>query len=182
MNTQSQSPEVLNQTQPESQASSLGFQRILVAVDYAASTPEVFEQALRLAQLYGSRLMVFHCLQGQVPGITETIASVGIGAYSGVYTQEMIELEEQVIREATEELQAWLADFVQLAKEKGVTAESDYQIGSPGKQISDFAQTWGADLIVVGRRGRAGLSELLLGSVSNYIIHHAHCSVLVVQH
>ncbi len=39
----------------------------------------------------------------------------------------------------------------------------------------------GADLIVLGRRGRTGLAEALLGSVSNYVLHHAPCSVLVVQ-
>ncbi|MFM7578374.1 MAG: universal stress protein, partial [Microcystaceae cyanobacterium] len=36
------------------------------------------------------------------------------------------------------------------------------------------------DVIVVGHRGRWGLSEILLGSVSNYVFHHAHCPVLVV--
>ncbi len=39
----------------------------------------------------------------------------------------------------------------------------------------------GADLIVVGRRGRSGLSELILGSASNYVLHHAPCSVLTLQ-
>ncbi|MEO0350033.1 MAG: universal stress protein, partial [Cyanobacteria bacterium P01_A01_bin.15] len=40
---------------------------------------------------------------------------------------------------------------------------------------------WNADLIMMGRRGRSGFSELLLGSVSNYVMHHAPCSVLTVQ-
>jgi nucleotide-binding universal stress UspA family protein len=43
------------------------------------------------------------------------------------------------------------------------------------------ARTWNADLIVIGRRGLRGLAEMFLGSVSNHVIHHAHCSVLVVQ-
>ncbi|NEO65320.1 MAG: universal stress protein, partial [Moorea sp. SIO4G2] len=36
-------------------------------------------------------------------------------------------------------------------------------------------------LIVLGRRGLGGLKEMVLGSVSNYVVHHAPCSVLVVQ-
>jgi nucleotide-binding universal stress UspA family protein len=43
------------------------------------------------------------------------------------------------------------------------------------------AQIWHADLIVMGRRGVSGMHELFLGSVSNYVTHHAPCSVLVVQ-
>ncbi|MGL4622525.1 MAG: universal stress protein, partial [Chroococcidiopsis sp.] len=47
--------------------------------------------------------------------------------------------------------------------------------------ICDFALAWKADLIVTGRRGRRGLSEFFMGSVSNYVLHHASCSVLTVQ-
>jgi len=36
-------------------------------------------------------------------------------------------------------------------------------------------------LVVVGRRGHSGLSELFLGSVSNYVLHRAPCSVLTIQ-
>ncbi|WP_442949349.1 universal stress protein [Nostoc sp.] len=41
--------------------------------------------------------------------------------------------------------------------------------------------SWGADLIVLGRRGLKGFAELLAGSVSNHVVHHSPCSVLVVQ-
>ena len=46
--------------------------------------------------------------------------------------------------------------------------------------ICDIASAWNADLIVMGRHGRLGLEELLMGSVSNYVTHHAHCAVLVL--
>ncbi|MGF1516635.1 MAG: universal stress protein, partial [Nodosilinea sp.] len=52
---------------------------------------------------------------------------------------------------------------------------------SPGRVICTLAKTWAADLIVVGSHRRKGLSELFLGSVSNYVMHHAPCSVLVVD-
>ncbi len=45
-----------------------------------------------------------------------------------------------------------------------------------------MARNCGADVIVMGRRGHSGLSELILGSVSNYVLHHAPCSVLIVQY
>ncbi|MGQ9872468.1 universal stress protein [Leptodesmis sp.] len=39
----------------------------------------------------------------------------------------------------------------------------------------------GADLILIGNRGHTGLKELFLGSASNYVLHHAPCSVLTVK-
>ncbi|MCZ8054719.1 MAG: universal stress protein, partial [Microcystis sp. LE19-12.2C] len=50
------------------------------------------------------------------------------------------------------------------------------------KTICKVAREENIDLIVIGRRGRSGLGELFLGSVSNYVLHHAPCSVLIVQH
>ncbi len=158
------------------------YQKILVAVDYLDSTREVFEHALALAKNYHSELMVFHCVQGQMPGMPEFIAYAGMGGYSGLYSQDMIDIEGQLIQEATEELHRWLATFVKRGTEMGINTNSDYVLGEAGQEICALAQRWQADLIVVGRRGRHGLSEFLLGSVSNYVIHHAHCCVLVVQH
>jgi nucleotide-binding universal stress UspA family protein len=181
MTNSANSQKVLIPQDQDGQSLTVGFKKVFVAVDYLASTPELFEKALQLAKTNNSHLMVFHCLQEPVAGMPEFLAYAGMGAYSGVYSQEIIELEEQLVREATEELQAWLSSFVQKATEAGIEAGSDYSPGEPGRQICATAKQWGADLIVIGRRGRSGLSELILGSVSNYVIHHAHCSVLVIQ-
>lgn len=163
-------------------ASTTTYKKIFVAVDYLASTPEIFTHALNIARASQGELMIFHCVQGDIPGMPEMVAYAGMGAYSGIYSQEMLDYEEHLLQEATEELHAWLATFVKKAQEEGITADSDYATGTPGQKICQLARSWAADLIVVGRRGRRGLSEMLLGSVSNYVVHHAHCSVLVVQH
>jgi nucleotide-binding universal stress UspA family protein len=63
----------------------------------------------------------------------------------------------------------------------GVSTEFTQIPGTPGHAICDLAHSWGADLIIMGRRGRLGLSEAILGSVSNYVTHHACCSVLTVH-
>jgi nucleotide-binding universal stress UspA family protein len=182
MKAQVNEREVGSHSAAQQQISKPRFEKVLVAVDYDASTPEIFEKALELAKGYGSHLLVFHCLQGKMSGMPEAIAYGGVGGYSGIYSQEFIELEEQLLQEATAELHAWLASFAHRAQEEGMQAETDYQVGEPGRRICECAKQWGADLIILGRRGRAGLSELLLGSVSNYVLHHASCSVLVVQH
>ncbi|NJN32588.1 MAG: universal stress protein [Synechococcales cyanobacterium RM1_1_8] len=53
--------------------------------------------------------------------------------------------------------------------------------GRAGHLICHQAKTWEAELILLGRRGRSGLKELMLGSVSSYVMHRANCSVLVIQ-
>ncbi|MGL5832152.1 MAG: universal stress protein, partial [Waterburya sp.] len=75
----------------------------------------------------------------------------------------------------------FLQGKAQEAQAKGVNTEFIQLTGNPGRVICEFASTWSADLILVGSRGLKGLKEMFLGSVSNYITHHAPCSVLIVR-
>src|SRR6185503_3115075 len=54
-------------------------------------------------------------------------------------------------------------------------------IGHPKAVIVDEANAWGADLIVIGSHGRRGVDRILLGSVSEAVAMHAHCSVEVIR-
>ena len=56
----------------------------------------------------------------------------------------------------------------------------DVTNGSPEQKIVEVAKDWGADLVVVGSHGR-GFWGRLLGSVSDAVVHHAPCSVMVVR-
>jgi nucleotide-binding universal stress UspA family protein len=52
--------------------------------------------------------------------------------------------------------------------------------GHPARALADVAA--GADLLVVGSRGHGGFTGLLLGSVSEYVVTHAPCPVVVIRH
>jgi len=64
----------------------------------------------------------------------------------------------------------------------GFAAEGLYRKGNPQSAILDYAKDWGADLIVVGSHDRSRMERLLLGSVSEGVVKHAPCSVLVLKH
>lgn len=64
--------------------------------------------------------------------------------------------------------------------EEGFDVESVVREGDPGSQICEAAEERDVDCIVVGRRGQSSASDPLLGSVSNYVLHHASRPVNVV--
>jgi nucleotide-binding universal stress UspA family protein len=62
----------------------------------------------------------------------------------------------------------------------GVSANVEVKVGQPDQTLVNTAKELASDLIVMGRHGRSGLERLLLGSVSERVIGHATCPVLVV--
>jgi nucleotide-binding universal stress UspA family protein len=62
-----------------------------------------------------------------------------------------------------------------------VVADIHMCIGRPDREIITLAETIGAGLIVMGSRGLSGIRRALLGSVSDSVVQHAHCPVLVVR-
>lgn len=52
---------------------------------------------------------------------------------------------------------------------------------NPGKEICNYAEKHDIDLIILGSRGLGAVKRLFLGSVSNYIVQHAQCHVLIVK-
>jgi len=62
-----------------------------------------------------------------------------------------------------------------------VKARTFLEIGLPTETIVDFCQEKDCDLIIMGSRGLGAIKQLFVGSVSNYVLHHAGCPVLVIR-
>lgn len=157
----------------------MSFKKILVAID-RSSASEVFEQALELAHKHQASLLVFHCLSREDWQEFGPLLPGGLGLYSPM-TENLYRLQQEHLQEKIQKTQEWLRTYCQKATDQGIPTEFDCKVESAGPRICDVAQKWGADLIVLGRRGRKGLTEFLLGSVSNYVVHHAACSVFIAQ-
>lgn len=152
-------------------------QKILVAIDQSDISKAVFAQALSLAQTTGAQLHLLHILSTEEESSPVTLPL----QYPAIDHRILEEYREKWQRFESERL-GQLEALAQKAIAAGIKSEISQVSGSPGRLIVELAKDWDADLIVVGRRGRSGLKELLLGSVSNYVVHRAHSSVLVVQH
>jgi nucleotide-binding universal stress UspA family protein len=156
----------------------MDFNKILVPLVHSQLTAEIFKQALKLAQDNNSHLMLFHSLDWDMGehfgSFAEIEAEVDL---SGAFIQEQQEKLQQKIQDSRD----WLQTYADKASAMGIPTEIKCQVGHPGPLIRDLAKDWNADLIVMGRRGLNLLREVFLGSVSNYILHHASCSVLIVH-
>ena len=63
----------------------------------------------------------------------------------------------------------------------GTVGEVYLRTGSPAAEVVDLAEELGVGLVVVGSRGLGGIRRALIGSVSDSVVRHAHCPVLVVR-
>jgi nucleotide-binding universal stress UspA family protein len=63
----------------------------------------------------------------------------------------------------------------------GTILQAHFQRGRPDREIVHLADEIGAGLIVMGSRGHGGVRRALMGSVSDSVVRHAHCPVLMVR-
>jgi len=135
--------------------------RILVGHDGSKGADEAFETALDFAALCGARLqVVLVATPPEPPTRVET---------------------EAVLEAATQHYEEVFEGLRRRAQERGVGVESRILVGHAADQILRLAADTGADLIVVGHRGRSAMREWLFGSTSRRVVAHAPCSVLVAR-
>jgi nucleotide-binding universal stress UspA family protein len=135
------------------------YQKILVALDNSATAEAVFNAALALAQGTGASLLLVHSLSGQEEGSPLPLPNTMDSIYWAPGSEVNLELwHQELVRYETESLDR-LRQFAHRAEAAGVTGEFRQLVGEPGKVLCKAAQAWGADLVVLGNRGRSGLSQ-----------------------
>jgi nucleotide-binding universal stress UspA family protein len=154
-------------------------QNILVALDRSETHQHVLDEALTLAKATHASLMFFHVLNSFDKGYPYPMYP-SADAYPALY-EEAIQAYTEQLQKFEQEGIAFLQSLTRQAAALDIPAEYSQSLGDPGKTICERAESWKADVILMGRRGRSGLREMLLGSVSSYVLHHAPCSVMIIQ-
>ena len=156
------------------------FNKILVAVDQSPANEEVFVKALALAQSCQASLVL---LSAVIPDYRAGYMNPTM--YPGGESISITEAAVKIYMEHQERMRASSLEFLNTLAARAslvdVATEINQQLGDPARSICEVAATLSIDLIVVGRRGYSGLNELWMSSVSNYVLHHAPCAVLVIQ-
>jgi len=144
---------------------------ILLATDGSKEAQLAFASAADLSEKTGSELHVVYV--GHIPLVA--YESPGATTLDPDLLGRMQEGAEQEARTMLEEL------VQRVGKAGGEVAGVHARLGRPDAQIVGVADELGAGLIVLGSRGLGPLRRALMGSVSDSVVRHAHCPVLVVR-
>jgi nucleotide-binding universal stress UspA family protein len=141
----------------------MNFKTILTPLDGSENSKRALDAAISLSEKYDSDIFAVYVLP-----------------FPAIQTYQPDKAaKEQMFKEA----KAFLEDYKRSAVQKGASLWYEILEGNPGSAIIDYAQTGKnkIDLIVIGSRGRSGIKETFLGSVSNYVMHKSKVPVLVVK-
>jgi nucleotide-binding universal stress UspA family protein len=119
--------------------------------------------------------------QTEVKVITAVEIPASVGMEPWAMSPDYFENLETAVRQAGQAVLDSTLLKLKTITDKTLKISSEIIQGSPAQVIVDEAESWGADLIVMGSRGLSVWNRLLLGSVSNAVVHHAKCSVEVVR-
>jgi nucleotide-binding universal stress UspA family protein len=155
------------------------FNKILVALDRSSEASTILDSALSIAQAKNSEMLLVHFVDWQIQDESPWIGSETL--YDVDLSGEHYDWSRQRLKKEVEIANDWLKAKAEQVNLAGINCQYECHVGNCNLGISDRAKNWNADLLILGRRGRKNISEMFLGSVSNYVIHHAPCSVLVVQ-
>ena len=145
--------------------------KILLAVDGSSFSDVAVDEIVRRPWPEGSSVKVVTAYELPTPPTPE-----GWALPANYFDDLDLSLRKQaqdIVNQAVEKLKSGLS--------RGTRIDAAILPGPPGGAILDEAETWGADLIVVGSHGYRAWERFLMGSVSQAVVSHAKCSVEVVR-
>jgi nucleotide-binding universal stress UspA family protein len=142
--------------------------KILLATDDSEEAASAAQTAADIADKTGSELHV-------------VLVGLSVG-YVGMGPPEIANIPAPRQEELNEETRRLLdAQVRQIESIGGTVAQAYLRTGRPEEEILGLADELDVGLIVLGSRGRSGIRRALMGSVSDSVVRHAHCPVLVVR-
>jgi nucleotide-binding universal stress UspA family protein len=150
--------------------------RILTPTDFSKFSGFALEWAAYLAQCMKADLTLLHVIPEEEGKIIEEI--IGEGAV--VHIPKGI--RQNVVEDRQKKLKEQFNMVVSNDIKSSIRVEEMTRIGVPFWEIIKVAKEKDVDLIVMGTHGRTGLAHVLIGSVAEKVVHHAHCPVLTIKH
>lgn len=145
------------------ETSKLTLKKILVPVDGSKSSEKAYRYGLKLAAPFEAEIILLY-----VVDVNESIYPIfRVGIDQAQFANVKQEGEALVKRLAGEA--------------ENTPVKTMVEIGLPGSAICQYAKDLEADMIVMGNSGKGAVSSFVMGSVSQYVIHHTKSPVLIVK-
>ncbi|WP_228281749.1 universal stress protein [Rubrobacter marinus] len=147
------------------------FTKILLAVDGSEESRAAADAAAEISEATAAELHLLFVME-----------TAPLNPYAPYLGPEAWEVSADVLEKRNEKMRAFLRREAERVEAKGIEVEEAHLTsGVPAKEIVGAAEELGADLVVLGSRGLGAVKRALLGSVSDSVVCHAHCPVLVVR-
>ena len=154
------------------------FHKILVPLDGSEHSDRALTTALQIAKNFNSEITLLHVYSVTVTPVVipepTTLNPTGVPIATSAEVSKMVD----AARDAGKKI---LADGEQKVRAESVPVETSLREGNSPQEIVKAAKEGQFDLIVIGARGIHRLRDLLMGSVTEGVVKHASCSVLVVK-
>jgi nucleotide-binding universal stress UspA family protein len=137
---------------------------ILVPVDGSENAMRAVDYALGLAEPLGAKVRLFYVFP---------VSSVEIIGMAGMSRDDIERAAQSAAQQVFSKLHEEIGD-------RGVSIEDETSIGDPAEEIIRCTEDDNDLLVVIGRRGLSRMQTLLLGSVSEKVLRHAHSPITVV--
>jgi nucleotide-binding universal stress UspA family protein len=154
------------------------FEKILVPLDGSDHSIRALEKAVQIAKNFRGKITLIHVYSFPVQPFMIPEPTTLSAPRIPILTAEEVSRMEEAARGVGNRI---LKDGETKAKAEDVQVEKILVEGHAVQEIVRTAKEGHFDLIVMGARGISKLREILLGSVSDAVIHHALCPVLVVK-
>ena len=155
--------------------------KILVAVDFSKNTGKVVEQATILAKGLMAKTWIVHVTSDQLQKAAYAGASFydPVAAFISAPAGD-VEMARDLCAEEYKQEHQTLLQLSKKLRQAGVDAQAMLLKGDAAELILEQAENLDIDMIVMGSHGHGILRKMLLGSVTEKVLHKAFCSVLIV--
>jgi nucleotide-binding universal stress UspA family protein len=148
------------------------FKRIILAVDGSKVSKKAAKKALSLSKKTGINVTAIHVLQVPVPTLPPARVAMGSVRTNYSYYPEL----KKTMKEQGESI---LNEIKEIATSMQTNVKTKIVEGTPDDEIIKFANK--NDIIIMGSKGHSTLDRILVGSVSEKVLHHSNATVMIVR-
>ena len=154
--------------------------QLIAAIDFSKSTDAVLEQAATLTKALDAKLWILHVASDEIQAMAYETMPFSVYAPEFINMPGDVQLARNLSAEEFKREHQQLLGISATLRKEGANAQAILLKGDADELIVEKATDLQADIIILGSHGHGRLHKALVGSVSEAVIRHAPCNVMIV--